>query len=74
MAIAPRQVFGIEGGYLEEGQIADVAILDLEKSSIIDPDTFLSKGRSTPFSGMEVRGETVMTLVNGKTAYKRKEV
>ena len=72
MAIAPRRVFGIEGGYLKEGQIADLAVLDLKASGNVQPDRFLSKGRSTPFAGLEVQGENVMTFVNGKQVYSRR--
>lgn len=71
MAIRPRQVFGIEGGYLKEGQAADLAILDLSKSYTIDPEQFLSKGRSTPFAGWQVQGENTMTFVNGKKVWER---
>lgn len=69
MAIAPRNVFDLEGGYLREGQLADLAILNLNSSYRIDPQSFLSKGRSTPFAGMDVSGENVMTFVNGKRVW-----
>ena len=71
MAIAPRRVFGLEGGALEEGQIADFSVWDLETRSKIDPETFFSKGRSTPFAGMEAAGENRMTFVNGKIVYRK---
>lgn len=71
MAIAPRRVFGLEGGVLEEGQIADFSVWDLETRSKIDPETFFSKGRSTPFAGMEAAGENRMTFVNGKIVYSK---
>ena len=72
MAISPRLVFDLEGGYLRDGQLADLAVLDLNSIYQIDPQTFLSKGRSTPFAGMEVTGETVMTFVNGKRVWERR--
>lgn len=71
MAIAPRRVFGLEGGVVEEGQVADFCVWDLETRSKIDPETFLSKGRSTPFAGMETVGENRMTFVNGKIVYSK---
>ena len=37
-------------------------------------DTFLSKGRSTPFAGWEVRGKCMMTVCGGKVAYMDKEL
>lgn len=69
MAIVPRKVFGLEGGCLKDGQIADLAILQLDREYTIDPEQFLSMGRATPFEGMKVQGETLATYVNGKKVY-----
>ena len=35
----------------------------------IDPETFLSKGRSTPFRGMEVMSRTELTLCGGRIVW-----
>ncbi len=43
--------------------------IDLDAEYEIDPDKFLSKGRSTPFSGWKVSGKVIKTVVNGKTVY-----
>lgn len=71
MSINPRKVFGLEGGYIAEGQIADLTVLELESSYKIDPETFLSKGHSTPFAGKQVQGQAVMTFVNGKKVWEK---
>lgn len=71
MAIAPRRIFGIEGGFIAEGQVADVAVLDTNRHYTIDAETFLSKGRSTPFAGMEAWGENRVTFVNGKKVWEK---
>lgn len=71
MAIAPRRIFGIEGGFIAEGQVADVAVLDVNRHYNVDPAEFLSKGRSTPFAGMEAWGENRMTFVNGKKVWEK---
>lgn len=68
MSDAPRKRFGLGGG-LAVGQPADLTLLDLDRSYVIDPDTFLSKGRSTPFAGWRVQGEAVMTIVDGRIRY-----
>lgn len=69
MSINPRRIFGLEGG-VEPGQAADFAVLDLGATYRIDPETFLSKGRATPFAGWKVRGRTVLTVVGGCEVYK----
>ena len=71
LAEAPRRIFNLGGG-LQEGEAADIAVFDLEKSFEVDPSTFLSKGRSTPFEGWQLQGECCLTLVDGRVAYERK--
>ena len=71
LAEAPRRIFNLGGG-LQEGEAADIAVFDLEKSFTVDPSTFLSKGHSTPFEGWQLQGECCLTLVDGRVAYERK--
>lgn len=71
MSINPRKVFNLEGGYLDEGQVADVTVLDTDTNLIIDPDTFLSMGRATPFQGMNVCGEVLATFVDGRLVWSK---
>ena len=70
LAEAPRRIFNLGGG-LQEGEAADITVFDLEKSFEVDPSTFLSKGRSTPFEGWQLQGECCLTLVDGRVAYER---
>ena len=58
MSTAPRRRFGLTG---EPGW----AVYDLNESYRIDPERFVSLGRSTPFAGCEVNGRCLAT-VNGK--------
>ncbi|MCQ2444833.1 MAG: dihydroorotase [Mailhella sp.] len=70
MALNPAARFGIAGG-LEEGASADLAVFDLAAEWTVDPERFLSKGRATPFAGMDLRGECVMTMAGGRTVWKK---
>ena len=67
MAVAPRARFGIP---LREG---DRCEWDLETAYEIDPETFLSKGRATPFAGRKVYGKCVKTVHNGRTVFEAKK-
>ena len=71
MAVAPRKAFGIEGGEIEVGAKADLAVLDLKSKYVVNPDDFLSKGKSSPFEGWLVYGENTMTIVDGKIVWKK---
>lgn len=72
MSDKPREVFRLPGG-LTPGQPADIAILDLSPSYTIDPESFLSMGRSTPFAGRQVRGRVQATYCDGKKVFEYSE-
>ena len=67
----PRNIFNI-GTKIAVGEKADLAVMDLEKNYNIDPEEFKTKGRSTPFEGMNVFGICKMTIVNGKIVWEDK--
>ena len=52
------------------GQPADITVFDLDAKYTVEPESFLSKGRSTPFEGRQVYGKCLMTMVNGNIVYK----
>lgn len=69
MASAPARVFGLHGGQVKEGIMADLTVLDLTEERVIDPQTFASKGRNTPFAGQKAKGWPVLTICNGRITY-----
>ena len=50
----------------------DWTAFDLDSACTIDPQTFLSRGRATPFAGMDVFGECLLTIVGGKIAWQHR--
>jgi dihydroorotase len=70
MCHAPRKRFGIPGG-LAPGDAADLAVLDLASERVVDPSEFKSMGRSTPFEGMRLTGEAVLTMVAGQVVWQK---
>jgi dihydroorotase len=69
MSYNPARVLGIDRGSLAVGKAADVVIIDPEEDYVIDPETFLSKGKNTPFGGKHVYGRVRYTLVDGRVVY-----
>ncbi|MDQ0088380.1 dihydroorotase [Paenibacillus anaericanus] len=65
----PARVFGLQAGRLEPGAPADLTIVDLTKEQAVDPETFASKGRNTPFIGWKLKGWPVATIVNGNVVW-----
>ena len=70
MSGAPRRRFGFTDGGIKVGQRAELAVFDLNRCYALDPASFLSMGRSTPFAGWEVQGACVLTICGDQIAYK----
>lgn len=69
MSVKPRQIFDLPGGKIAEGEVADLALLDLDKKWSVNPDEFLSMGRATPFEGWQLCGKNVLTVCKGEIVY-----
>ncbi len=69
MSYNPARILGLDKGVVEEGKPADLVVFDAEKEYTVDPDSFYSKGRNTPFAGRKVKGMVMATVVGGKIAY-----
>lgn len=73
MAIKPAEIFGLRVGTLNIGEPADVVVFDLETTEEIDDKKFASMGVNTPFSGWPVKGNTLLTFVDGKLVYRKED-
>ena len=71
MTEKPAAIIGRKA-VIAEGERADIAVFDLEQEFTVDPDQFVSKGKSTPFEGMKLYGRTELTLCGGNIVYRRK--
>ncbi|WP_138414963.1 dihydroorotase [Aquibacillus sediminis] len=69
MTIKPALAFGLPYGQLKPGVTADITIIDLEKETVINKNSFYSKGKNTPFDHWKVTGVPVMTMVAGRIAF-----
>jgi len=71
MSTNPAKILGVAGGTLRPGSCADIAVIDIEKTYTVPESGFKSKSVNTPFAGMTVTGEIVMTVADGKVIYER---
>ncbi len=70
MSANPAKILELsDRGSVSQGKAADIVIFDPTRTYKIDKNTFVSKGKNTPFDGFEVTGEVVCTLVDGKVVY-----
>jgi dihydroorotase len=75
MAETPAQIFKLKGrGYLEEGNVADLTVIDLKKKGKIDASKFHSKAKYSPFQGWKVEGKPVKTFVKGQLVMDEDEI
>lgn len=69
MSCLPAQIFHLPGGTLKVGSIADVTVFDPRKQWVVDPKSFKSKGRNTPYGGQQLTGQAICTVVGGKIVH-----
>jgi dihydroorotase len=66
---APARAFGISGGSLAIGAVADVTVIDPERPMTLTPETVTSKSRNTPFMGQKLAGRAILTIFEGKVVH-----
>ena len=69
MSTNPARIYGLEGGEISEGKVADLAIIDLDSEYKIDK--YKSKSSNTPFKDKIFRGEVLYTISEGELVYKK---
>ncbi|MFL5496302.1 MAG: dihydroorotase [Gemmatimonadales bacterium] len=72
MSTTPARIFNLPGGSLARGATADVVVLDPAVEWVVEPATFYSKSRNTPFTGRRLRGRAEVTIVRGQVVYQRR--
>ena len=71
MSVKPAAIIGRRAA-IAVGEAADIAVFDLQEKFTVDPDKFVSKGKSSPFTGMELWGVTELTVCAGNIVYRRR--
>jgi dihydroorotase len=74
MSSNPAKILGLPGGSLAVGKPANVTIIDMDKKWVVDPSTFASKGRNTPFAGWRLKGKAYATIVGGAVVMREGEL
>jgi dihydroorotase len=67
----PANVLGRSPATLRPGQHADIVIFDPEAHWTVDPTAFVSKSRSTPLVGQQLRGQAMLTMHRGEIVFRR---
>lgn len=70
MSVNPADIMNLKLGRLALGDTADFAVFDISHPYTIESERFVSKGKNTPFDGMNVYGKTVLTVCGGTISYR----
>ena len=65
----PAGVMGWDAPTLEPGQPADLAVIDLDSDRPVNPKTFKSKAKFSPWEAQSLRGWSRLTFVRGKKVF-----
>lgn len=70
----PAKLLGLKRGKLQIGEIADLTLIDPEERHTITPENFQSKSQNTPYTGKEVKGRPILTMVAGKIVMENHQI
>jgi dihydroorotase len=65
----PARAFGLPGGNLAVGAVADICVIDPERPVTFTPEMLASKSKNSPFLGHQLAGRAVLTLVEGRCVH-----
>ncbi|HLY10040.1 MAG TPA: dihydroorotase [Planctomycetota bacterium] len=70
MTVQPARILGLRGkGTLAAGADADLTLIDPKARWTVDPGTFRSKGRNTPYDKMTLTGRAAHVIVGGRVCF-----
>ncbi len=69
MTLNPARLLGIKTPEITQGSPADLIIFDPDLDWTVDRNSFVSKGKNTPFHGMTLKGRNLLTMVDGRIVF-----
>jgi dihydroorotase len=67
--LGPAALLGYPTPSLAAGSAADLVLIDPRTPWRVDPETFKSLSRNTPFAGWTLHARPVLTLCEGRTSF-----
>lgn len=69
MSKNPASIMGFNKGEIKIGYDGDLVLIDIDSKYKVDSQSFASRGKNTPFHGMELYGSIVKTIKSGLVVY-----
>ena len=66
LTVNPSKILNLPYGKLDKNSVANITIFDLNKEWKVEPQKFYSKSINTPFTGYQLKGKSILTIINGK--------
>ncbi len=75
MSANPANIFRIsDRGEIREGAYADLTLVDTDLTWQVNPENFYTKAKYSPYSGMELNGKAILTIVNGNVIWQDNKI
>lgn len=71
LSLMPARILGVAGGRLQEGESADLTVIDPEATYVFRETEILSKSHNSPFVGATLQGRCELTMVGGRIVWRR---
>ena len=65
----PSKVLGINKGSLDEGNSADLCVVDIDKPWVVKKDEIKSKSKNTSIENRKLQGKVIKTFLKGEIVY-----
>ncbi len=69
LTFKPADILRLDAGRLRLGAKADLCLFDLDAEHRLDPDSFLSKSKNSPFEEHSCRGRVLRSVVDGRSIF-----
>jgi dihydroorotase len=68
--VEPAKIVGTDAPSLAEGSKATLTVFDPDREWTVTPDALKTKSKNTPLLGMTLRGQAVLTMVDGEIQHR----
>src|SRR5450432_4379974 len=69
LSVSPARIFGLPGGSLADGSVADITVVDPDAAWTCESQALRSRSHNSPFFGRPLRGRAALTIVGGCIVY-----
>lgn len=70
LSVNPAKILNLPIPTIEENKLANLTVFSLTQKNTISSESLFSKSRNTPFISWNLKGKTILTIANGKIAYR----